>query len=445
MILKACFSFCLLLNFFWLPQAIADDFSPTTNTSRPTLQEQFDKIDNALLLELVKLAKFNIRFHLAANSHNKWRYLSYPLGRESGTALTFAATLIELKQLTRGLNNPARISRNELKKAARCGITGNAISGSASALELAQNSWVMFQATKKGYSPASSLAFVKEIVSNTDRLLEAREQLAKEEMSDERRKVTNLETRLVRKIRQQLLFQFATWSCHSRDLAWRENTFYAIDSLQSFTRMSAAIMALKAFKRPKLSRTAIVCALTANSVATLNPIIRNYAGIAIRKHQEHKLAREIPHERPPVPTTEELDQLHQKLSQVTNKDWLQKVSFLTYRTERLDAELNRETNEIERYRQIAQQQSISGPLIGLTGVASSTLGTIAIYGYRADLVTANRLGFAGRITQGTGQAYALINTPYTILHGIIRNRKLQKRGELPSQILLERLARLDKY
>jgi hypothetical protein len=51
---------------------------------------------------------------------------------------------------------------------------------------------------------------------------------------------------------------------------------------------------------------------------------------------------------------------------------------------------------------MARQQSISGPLIGLTGVASSTLVTVAVYGYRRDIDTANKLGFAGRITQETG-------------------------------------------
>ena len=110
----------------------------------------------------------------------------------------------------------------------------------------------------------------------------------------------------------------------------------------------------------------------------------------------------------------------------------------------LDIQLNRETREIERFRQVAQQQSISGPLIGLTGVVSSTLATVAVYGYPRDIETVNKLGFAGRITQGTGQAYALVNTPYTMVKGIIRNRRLAARGELPTQILRKRLENLEK-
>jgi hypothetical protein len=107
--------------------------------------------------------------------------------------------------------------------------------------------------------------------------------------------------------------------------------------------------------------------------------------------------------------------------------------------------LDREQTDIDRYREIAQQQSISGPLIGLTGVASATLAETAIYGYRDDPHTAIRLGLSGRISQGTGQAYALINTPYTLIRGMRRSKRLRERGELPSQVLEARLKRLDEY
>lgn len=448
------FVLCLLslLSCYAQRAALAQDVNSTSAEQDLSLQSRFAEVDKALFLELVELAKFNVHFHLEANRHQKWRNLTYPLARESGTALTFSATLIDLVQLSKGLDNPSRISRTELKKAVTCGITGNAVSGTASALELAQNTWVMWKAREKGYSPKRSIEFVTKKIANTDRLLEKRERLATEEMSSERRQVIDLETKMVRTIRQQLLFEFGTWSCHSRDQAWRENTFYTLDSLQNYTRMSAGIMAMETFDNPKIGRYAAVTALVANSAATLNPIIRNLAGIAIRKHQERKLKTLFPFERPELPSSElnamqeKLMQAeHQKAHNVDHQAWLRKVAALNQRSERADIQLDRETKEIERYRQVAQQQSISGPLIGLTGITSSTLATVAVYGYPRDIETATRLGFSGRITQGTGQAYALINTPYTIVRGMIRNRELSRRGELPTQILQERLDRLNKF
>ncbi|PZM84221.1 MAG: hypothetical protein DKT66_06155 [Candidatus Melainabacteria bacterium] len=398
------------------------------------------EIDNALLEELVKLSKFNIHFHIEANHHQPWRQLTYPAGREIGTALSFAATLTDLNEQAEGLSNPRLISRSKLKNATICGITGNAISGGASSLELAQNTWVMMKAKRNGYSPAASIEFVKDIVSKTDKLLTDRDRFAEQEPDTDRRQLRQLETALVRRIRQQLLYEFATWSCHSRDQAWRENTFYALDAGQNFTRMGGAILALRAFERPRLARQAVIYSLVANSLATVNPIVRNVTGVIVRKHQEKRIAKEIPMERPSALS---LDDLKQKLALDGDPDFLKRVTALTNRTQAMDTQLTHETREIERFRQVAQQQSISGPLIGLTGVTSSTLATIAVYGYPRDIDTANKLGFAGRITQGTGQAYALINTPYTMVKGMIRNRRLKERGELPSQILKERLQRLD--
>lgn len=449
--------FLLALSCYVQQAALAEDISSTSAANSTvdrelSFQSKFAEVDRALFFELVKLAKFNVHFHLEANHHQKWRNLTYPLARESGTALTFSASLIELNQLSKGLDNPARISRTELKKAVTCGITGNAISGTASALELAQNTWVMLKARENGYSPKRSLEFVKSVIANTDRLLERREALAAEVLSSERRQVIDLETKMVRTIRQQLLFEFGTWSCHSRDQAWRENTFYTVDSLQNYTRMSAAILAMKTFDNPEIGRYAVVTALVANSAATLNPILSNLAGVAIRKRQERKLKKLFPFERPELPSNE-LAVLQEKLSQeehqkehnVDHQAWLRKVAALNERSEKVDVQLNRETREIERYRQVAQQQTISGPLIGLTGVASATLATVAVYGYPREIETATRLGFAGRITQGSGQAYALLNTPYTVIKGMIRNHELRRRGELPEQILKERLDKLNKF
>jgi hypothetical protein len=423
--------------------ASADDFGTTQVEQTAAIDKGLEETDRALTLELIKLAKFNIHFHLDANRHQVWRQFSYPILREAGTAGSFAATIIDLRQQAIGLDNPARISRRKLKDAVRCSIVGNAISGGASALELAQNSWEMLKATERGYSPARSLAFVKGVVKNTDHLLRVRDELAAQELSPQRRRVTTVETKLIRRIRQQLLFEFATWSCHSRDQAWRENTFYTLDSLQNFTRMSAGIVTMKAFNHPELGRGAVICALVGNSVATVNPIFRDLVGVTVRKHQERKIANEIPCERPEP--SAELDVLQEKLSIGPQRYWLQKLVALTFRTEKMDVELNREVKEIERYRRVAQQQSISGPLIGLTGVASSTLATVAVYGYPHEPKTAIRLGFAGRNSQLVGQSYALINTPSTMIYGMIRKHRLRKRGELPSQILAERLRRLENY
>jgi hypothetical protein len=430
-----------------LAQADTQAQSRPQPTEKPTTHQQISAINRSLLLELIKLSRFNIHFHQEANRLQKWRTLSYAAEREAGTAVSFAGSLIDLKQRIRGLDNPARISRNEIKNAITTALVGNAISGTASSLELAQNTWVMLKAREHGYSPRTSLEFVKAIVKNTDTLFSQREQLVATTppQPEQTQHLYELEARLLRRIRQQLLYEFATWSAHSRARAWRENTFYSIDALQNYTRMSASIIGLKGFGNPHLGGPAAISTLTANCAATLNPIICGIAGRSMRHYQLKKLAKEFSVNQPMLPSKSLAElKLYDKdsLSEREIK-LLDEAMFLGDKSERLDITLNRESADIERLRRIAQQQTIAGPLIGFTSVASATLGTVAFYDYRFDRVTTNKLLFAGRISGMTGQAYALIQTPYTIVSGIIKKRQLEQKGEATPQLLAARLKNLD--
>ena len=98
------------------------------------------------MLEFIKLARFNIQFHQEANRHAAWRILAYAAVRESGTAVSFASSLIDLRQRVRGLDNPSLISHKAIKKAIDTSLIGSAVSGAASGIELAENTWVMLGA-----------------------------------------------------------------------------------------------------------------------------------------------------------------------------------------------------------------------------------------------------------------------------------------------------------
>lgn len=433
--------FCAL---FCLPQVslASIDNAPELPTKRSV---KINELDRTLLLELIKFSRFNIHFHLESNYHQKWRAWTYPLGREAGTAATFGGTLTDITQQAKGLSNLRRISRSTITNGMAASMTGNAISGSASSLELAQNTWVMWQAKKHGYSPRASVAFAKSIMTSTDALFDKRQQLILLESSPAKRKVHEMESELLKRIRQQLLFEFLTWSVYSREQAWRENTFYTIDAADSFTRMTAVILARRALDEPRVAKSAAVCGLIANSALTLNPIVSNLTAYAVRKYQKHKLAGQFSFQRPAMPddSLQELKQLQADYPGEKLEEQLAVLLELGARSGRLEATLDRESKEIARYRQIAQQQLIAGPAIGLTALASSILSMVAIYDFHDKPVIANRLGFSGRISHSTGQVAALLITPYTAVHGMILNQRRKSRGELPAQILAQRLAKLD--
>lgn len=430
--------------FFCLPQA---SLASIDSASEPTTKRsaEINKLDSSLLLELIKFSRFSIHFHLQSNYHQKWRAWTYPLGREAGTAATFGGTLTDITQQAKGLSNLRNISRSAIKNGMASSMTGNAISGSSSSLELAQNTWVMWKARRNGFSPGNCINVAKQFISTTDALFDKRQQLIGLEQSPAKREVHKMESDLLKRIRQQLLFEFSTWSIYSREQAWRENTFYTIDAADSFTRMTAVILARRALDEPRVARSAAICGLIANSALTLNPIVSNLTAYAVRKYQKHKLARQFSFQRPDLAedSLHELKQMRADYPGEKSEEQLAVLIDLGARSGRLDAALDRESKEIARYRQIAQQQSIVGPAIGLTALASSILSTVAIYDFHDKPVIANRLGFSGRISHSTGQVAALLITPYTAVHGMLLNKRLKSRGELPAQILEQRLARLD--
>jgi hypothetical protein len=409
--------------------------------------ERIRAIDRSLLLELLKLARFNIRFHQEANRHQNWRTIAYATGREAGTAVSFSASLGDLRQRVRGLEDPSLISRRALKEIVVDTLVGSAISGSASGLELSQNAWVMFTARQHGYSSRASITFVKSIVGRTNTLFEERERLLTTAQTQRQRRVLELENVLLHRIRQQLLFEFQAWSCQSRGQAWRENSFYGMDAFQNFTRMSATLVTLKGFSRPNLGGGAAITSLIANSVATLDPIVCGLIGRSIYNYQRRKLAKEFSVERPfTVPDYslfERLKQLQKDSPSEKQASVLEEAINLSEKSERFDLALDRETREIERLRRVAQQQTIAGPVIGLTSMPAAILGTIAFYDYRKDRDTTNKMLFAGRLSALPGQAFALVQTPNTLISGIVKNRRLKQLGELPSQLLEQRLNNID--
>jgi hypothetical protein len=135
--------------------------------------------------------------------------------------------------------------------------------------------------------------------------------------------------------------------------------------------------------------------------------------------------------------------LASKQSTSINQKFLTEEGILSERSQKLDSYLVTETAKIQTLRRVAAQQAISGPLIGMASLARSILYTVSYYGYGHSPQTVNNLAFAGRISQASGQAYSLLNTPTVAIYHFWYKRKLSKRGELPEQILQQRLKRLD--
>lgn len=423
--------------------AQADAANTDAAAENKSARNQVFELDRRILLECADLARFRLRFHAQANRTGFWRSWIYPIEQETGTALSFCNTLTDLTQRARGLNDPDKISRPSVKGGLACAITGQTITAASSSIELLHNGYVAWAAAQNGFSPRKSESIVRQSVQKIDNLLSERERtLERNSANMPDLKTLQLQGRLLKHIRNQLLYSFKQFSARSREQAWSENTFYAIDSAQALLQLSASCMSLQGFSNRKYIGLAAVTNVVANSLVTSNPIIRTAVGRYVARRQRQHLEKEFPQEKPH--TLEELRDRWQDFADVMPDDptaafdtkdaTIKELAFLCMQSQTVDQSMARETNEINRLHRVADQQAIAGPIIGLFSLARSTGATVAYYDYPNDRVNANRINLGGRISQAVGQSYALIATPRAKIKSVIYQRKLAREGKLPAQI-----------
>jgi hypothetical protein len=439
-----CLALLLIFSLLAATPAFALDALPPN--------EQIAALDRSIMLECIELARFNLHFHGGVNRKNFSQEWLYPMQRETGTALGFTNTIIDINERAKGLHNPSLINRNAQKNGVICALTGQAITGTSSSIQLLQNLQQTRRAHSAGFSPKASLAVVKASVDEINELLARRAEVVAT-FAQEQRGIYNSQARLLDHIKNQLVYEFKNWSVSSRTMEWSENTFYALDATQGFLQMSASCLTLRGFSESGLGGRAAILNVVGNSIVMFNPLVKHAAGKFVAARQRRLLDRTFPQSSPHT-----IDQILAEANFTVPDDKTgrpaspeeQELAFLIRQSAAFDGPLNREVAKVEKLRRIADQQAISGPLIGLTGVTRSVLNTVAYYQRESasnseqSEILANQLNLSGRIVQSAGQAYSLVNTPYTELRHYRYKRALQKAGNLPSQKLQQRLALLDK-
>ncbi len=419
------------------------------STSQDQNRRDLFELDRVILLEIIKLSRFNIHFRLEANYHWPGRAWLYPLGQEAGTACIFANNVTDLSQRARGLNDPRLISRRSRKRGAEAAIVGSAIRGTSSAAELLQNTYVAWHARQLGFSPRALGSLFERIYRQNRYSFRTAPIMLGNAESLYNKPLFVLEGHLFKHIRNQLLYEFENWSIQSRAQEWRENTFFAIDAVRNFIGMSAGIQAIKGFNHSGYRGSAAITTIVSSTMATVNPWVRDLAALAITKYQRKRLSEIFAIRKPKtleqlVKDWDDLDQVMSgNIPENTDKKVLREIAMLTKKSQDLDSSMVSEDVRIQRLRRVAAQQAISGPLIGTTILARAICSTVAYYGYRKRPVVANRIAFAGRVTESTGLAYSLVATPVGLARRVHYERKLAKKGTLPRQILLNRLKELD--
>lgn len=442
------------------PLAMATDLEPPPRGSgadpvpqrESSAKEEQDvrALDRQILLELVKLAQFNVRYQQTVNHYANWRKIVYPLGQEAGYACFLGYTATDITQRGRAWSNPAVYSAPSVKRGLSSAMVGTLLGGASSGLELVLDGAETLRANRNGFSVHGSVAYVQSQVKQVDEMLARRERLMSEyKFTGRRLELLDLKEKLLKYERDRLVYEFEKWSSHSRGFAWYKNSFYVINASVNFLRFAATIVGFKAFTNTRYSGVTGPLVITSSAIAATGPFASSAIGNYVSRHHMRFLAENLGNRR--FYSDEEAKKHFQRLSQLlaegASSDEHSQIAseLVNLRQERvgLDNLIDHEERNIMRLRRVVGQQVISAPVVSALGTNSGILSTIAYQSYRQDAVTKNKLNLAGDAGVLVAEGIALIATPAAALAAFRYEHSLKKKGEHPEQLLRQRARDLD--
>lgn len=414
-------------------------------SSRDDAESQIRKLDRQILLELIKLAQYNVHYENTVNHYAWWRAVGYPLAQEADYACLLGYTLSDMNQRSRGWNNPRLISSSAIKRGLSTATVGTLVGAASSVGQLAASGLETARANKSGCSVRKSISVVQASVRQVDEMLAVRSRLMSEAKSTgSQRELLELKEQLLEYERDRLTFEFERWSSHSRGYAWYKNTFYAINATVNLARFSAIVLGFKSFTQPKCSGATGPVLISAAVLAGIGPVSSTIAGNLMNRYQMRCLTRELPAHT--LLTDEQAKRKFDRLAQLleltaTNQESGQLAADLVRLREEkvgLDTLIFGEEKNIQRFRRVAGQLNYVVPELAALGVSSGVLSTVAYHGYRRQPLIANRLNFAGDVAIVPAEAVALVATPAVAVMSYAYERNLKKKGEHPDQLASKR-------
>lgn len=437
-------------------QAIAQDAYTTassyvpeqqlSSSSQPDVEQQIRTLDRHIVLELLKLADFNVRYEQAVNHYARWRTILYPSLQEACYACFLGFSVTDISQRSRGWSNPALISIPSAKRALSAATVGACLGGGSSMIELVANGAEAIRVNRKGFSVRDAVSFAHSQVERVDNMLAQRHYLMGElQLTGTRRELLELKEQLLMYERDRLVFELKRWIIHSRGYAWFKNTFYVVNASVNACRFSAALLAFKSFTAQRYQGGIGPLLIASSCVAGVGPATSELTRICIERHQKRYLSRKLPVS--PFLSDEEAKQKFERLAKLLEMDEVRNQNgqlaseVVRLREEKigLDTLVFHEERKIQRIRKVVGLQEKVVPVLAVAGTTSGILSTVGYYGYRGQPVISNRLRFAGDACLIPAEAVALIATPGAAIRTYLYERDLKRKGEHPDQLLAKRL------
>jgi hypothetical protein len=420
-----------------------------------------EDLNRQILEKEIELGRFNLHYKQNVGKVGRWTGWRYAAFQEANFALNMSGAINNLGEQYAHIHDPERNSNNRLGMGNVIGMIGSIIGTSGAILEFSINEYNAVKAARKGFSTRAARKHVLDLKEQINSLLSERDDLVKIEQSapllTARTEVDVVEGKILKDIRDLDLLEFSRFHIGQRRYIAFQQALYAFDMAKFSTSAVASAFAFLALHKHDgkwNEKTGILWNISGGLIVAA-PVASRVFGATVGKLHSHlisPISRNV--ETRELATLEADDAALDKLIKEgsapagSTRGAIQRAVVYNAEAKGFHDELHQALQARRKANLVATQNIASGFFVGGTTIARGVLYDVAGSRFSSNsprsTLESNSYTFAGDILGTVGSATALVDTLRLQVKGEVERHKLEKRGQLPSQLLDARLKQLDE-
>jgi len=448
-------NFCIYVNL-----CIADEILPRignaiTDRDEKSLPSDFSTeysaITKEIILAAIELERFSLHYRRECLKPSVLRQIRFFCAQEAGAAGALTFEIVGTKQFNTGRRHPLKLSAPALRGAFTTSMITSIIAGSGSAVELGNNAWDQFQNKRHGYDPPTAKKYVLTKLATVDQLLMRRHAIVETYNGQPGYERAVLEGRILSDLRNAFVEEFAQFHSGIRSYAAFTNTFYLTNIATNTVAATAAGVAYRATKQPKLNGPTNILFIVTGALATASPLVSSALSKYIAWQSCRSFLDKVKDWHPMDYTELSADQAKLEALNANSSGILipqlpgsERLAIYMHSGELFRKQLEGETIIMHQLNKVALESSFLGPVIGGLFMTQGIIGTVGYYKYTLRLRPQINHYFSGAVVGTVGAATAVVATPAWLITSLAYEHKLRKEKRLPRQLIQERLEHLDE-
>lgn len=432
------------------PVCSAAEPMPPQAVRSQSAQEILD-LTNQLLFKEIDLERFYLRYRMWGTQEPKYRRLRFFLLQQSAAGGFLASNIINMVETAKHFDTPEETSSKVLANSCTIGEVASIMGGSASALELGSDCFTALKNKLKKRDPGSQKRSVVERLKEIDELAARRNALVEQSRDSASYELYIAEGNVLKSFRDWCVYEFMDVYADVKSYHSSCNVFYVLDVAAYSTSWVAYQLAVRAFKHQGLAYPALHNGFVSDSLFTVEAPAYAASAKLLYNHYYKKIAKQL-NEKPK--NTEDEAKLHmyklESLAANADDTTLSTIGPIATRlavydfwSTRYDKYISTRMSDVRRLNQIALQSTVTGPLLGATGLTQDAVNAVGLYGWKNNKFMPNALAFAGATTTACGSAASIGLTGWWFIDQLRHERHEQHMKVLPLELLEQRIRTLE--